>query len=79
MIKLRREFATALRARDDVRGAGCGDDEEPSRGDGCRRMAQAGLKHDPGVGIQHDATMQLLLRRRSGDYDETDSALEIES
>ena len=42
-------------------------------------MAQAGLKHDLDVGIQYDATMQLLLRRRSGDYDETDSALKIES
>ena len=66
-------FATASRARDGVRGAGSGDEN------GCRRMAQAGLKHDPDVGIQHDATLQFLLRRRSGDYDETDSALEIES
>ena len=34
---------------------------------------------EPDVGIQYDATLQFLLRRRSGDYDETDSALEIES
>ena len=73
------EFETAIRARDDVRGAGSGDDEELSRGDGCRRMAQYDLKHDPDVGIQYDATLQFLLRRRSGDSDETDSALEIES
>ena len=73
------QFATASRARDDVRGAGSGNNEELSRGDGCRRMAQACLKHELGVGIQYDAALQLLLRRRSGDYDETDSALEIES
>ena len=73
------EFATAIGARDDVRGACSGDNEELSRGDGCRRMAQAGLKHEPDVGIQYDATLQFLLRGRSGDYDETDSALEIES
>ena len=42
-------------------------------------MAQAGLKHDPDVGIQYDATLQFLQRRRSGGYDETDSALEIGS
>ena len=60
-------------------GAGSGDNEELSREDGCRRMAQAGLKHDPDVGVQYDATMQFLLKRRSGGYDETDSALEIES
>ena len=73
------EFATAFRARDDVRGAGSGDDEELSRGDGCRRMAQAGLKHKPDVGIQYGATLRFLLGRRSGGYDETDSALGIES
>ena len=73
------EFAIALRALDDVRGAGSGDNEELSRRDGCRRMAQASLKHDRDVGIQYDATLQFLLRRRSGGYDETDSALEIES
>ena len=39
------EFATALRARDDVLGTGSG----------CRRMAHAGLKHDLDVGIQYDA------------------------
>ena len=74
-----REFATALRARDDVRGADSGDNEELSRGCGCRRMVQAGLKHDPDVGIRYGATLQFLLRRRSGCYDETESALEIES
>ena len=42
-----REFATSLGARDDVRGACSGDNEELSRGDGCSRMAQAGLKHEP--------------------------------
>ena len=45
------EFATASRVRDDVRVADSGDDEELSRGDSCRRMAQAGLKHEPAVGI----------------------------
>ena len=40
-------------------------------------MAQAGLRNDPDVGIQYDATLQFLLRR-SGGSDETDSALEIE-
>ena len=62
-----------------MRGAGSGDDEDLSRGDGCRRLAQVGLKHERVVGIQYDATLQFLLRRRSGGYDETDSALEIES
>ena len=37
-------------------------------------MAQAGLKHDPDVGIQHDATMQLLLRRRSGPQSDNKTA-----
>ena len=45
------DFATAIRARDDIRVAGSGDNEELSRGDARRRMAQAGLKHDPDVGI----------------------------
>ena len=73
------EFATASRVRNDVRVADSGDNEELSRGDGCTKMAQAGLKHEPDVGIQYDATLQFLLRRRSGDYGETDSALEITS
>ena len=41
-------------------------------------MAQAGLKHELDVGIRYDATLQFLLRRRSGGYDETDLDLEIE-
>ena len=38
-----------------------------SRERGCRRVVHAGREHSPDVGIRYGATLQSLLRTRSGD------------
>ena len=51
----------------DVQRAGSGDRDVFSRERGCRRVVQAGREHSPDVGIRYGATLQFLLRIRSGD------------
>ena len=61
------EFELALHARNDVQRAGSGNRDVFPREHGCRRVVQAGREHSPGVGIRYGATLQSLLRIRSGD------------
>ena len=61
------EFEIALHARNDVQRAGSGDRDVFSRERGCKRVVQAGGEHALAVGIRHGATLQSLLRIRSGD------------
>ena len=61
------EFKCALHARNDVQRAGSGDRDVFSRERGCKRVVQGGGENAPAVGIRHGATLQSLLRIRSGD------------
>ena len=61
------ESELALHARNDVKLAGSGDIDVFSKERGCRRVVQAGREHSPDVGVRYSATLQSLLRIRSGD------------
>ena len=60
------EFEIALHSRNDVQRAGSGDRDVFSRERGCRRVVQAGGEQSFDVGVRYGATLQSLLRIRSG-------------